>query len=307
MGGNCNTRPKRRAVHGVFLLDKPSGLTSNAALQQVRRLFRAEKAGHTGTLDPFAEGLLPVALGEASKFASWQLHADKTYRADVLLGVRTTTGDLEGETVQTRPVDVDRAAVERALAAFRGDISQVPPMYSALKVDGRPMYEYARAGIELVREARTVQIHALDLIAFDAPRMSIEVRCSAGTYIRTLAEDIGEQLGCGAHLTRLVRLGSGGFELQQAHGINWLEQVDETVRDDILLPVDALVAHLPRLDVAADIAQDLLHGRHPQLHTVAAGMYRIYDGTQFAGLAERDERGIMFPRRMMSVGMALES
>ena len=204
---NGSTRPKipRRVLDGVLLLDKPLGLSSNDALIRAKRIYLAKKAGHTGTLDPLATGLLPLCFGEATKFSQDLLEADKTYEATMRLGVRTTTGDAEGEALQTRDVTCDEAAIHAAMAHFRGEIAQVPPMYSALKRDGKPLYEYARAGQTVEREARNVTIHALEMIACALPDVTFRVTCSKGTYARTLAEDIGEKLGCGAHLVALPR------------------------------------------------------------------------------------------------------
>ncbi|HET7794053.1 MAG TPA: tRNA pseudouridine(55) synthase TruB, partial [Rhizobacter sp.] len=211
-------RPRlpKRAVHGVLLLDKPLGLSSNDALQKAKRLYRAEKAGHTGTLDPLATGLLPLCFGAATKFSQVSLEADKTYRATLKLGVTTRTADAEGEVLQTREVQVTREQIEAACERFTGEIAQVPPMHSALKRDGKALYEYARAGIEVEREARQVTIHAIAIIGWQHDELTLDVRCSKGTYIRTLAEDIGEALGCGAHLSALRRTASGPLTLDAA-------------------------------------------------------------------------------------------
>src|SRR5471032_2970792 len=213
---NGSTRPKipRRALDGVLLLDKPLGLSSNDALIRAKGMYRVKKAGHTGTLDPLATGLLPLCFGEATKFSQDLLEADKTYEATMRLGIRTTTGDAEGEAIDTREVTCDEAAVRAALPKFLGEITQVPPMYSALKRDGKPLYEYARAGQTVEREGRNVTIHALDLIACALPDVTFRVTCSKGTYVRTLAEDIGETLGCGAHLVALRQIGVGVLTLE---------------------------------------------------------------------------------------------
>ena len=206
----------RRAVHGVLLLDKPLGLSSNQALQQAKRLYRAEKAGHTGTLDPLASGLLPLCFGAATKFAQVSLDADKAYRATLVLGQRTSTGDGEGALVEERPVNVDRAAIEAACARFTGSLLQLPPMHSALKHEGRALYEYAREGVEIEREPRQVQIYGIDIVVWHDAVLVIDVRCSKGTYIRTLAEDIGAALGCGAHLGALRRTASGPLPVRRS-------------------------------------------------------------------------------------------
>lgn len=296
-------RSKRRPIHGVLLVDKPAGMSSNSALQQARRLLLAEKAGHTGTLDPFADGLLPVCLGEASKFASWQLDADKCYRARLCLGVTTTTGDPEGDILSQVTPQVKRPELEAVLAKFLGESLQTPPMYSALKVDGKPLYEYARAGIELPRKARPIHIHDIRLLSFDLPYAEIEVQVSSGTYVRTLAEDIGRQLQCGAHLVRLTRLASGKFSLEQAIGLAALEQMADEHRALNLLPVDALVGHLPRFDPGDAVAQRLQLGQRVRLidSPVTDGRYRIYGQSGFVGLADVVDGGLVVPLRMMQV------
>ena len=232
----------RRPVHGVLLLDKDAGVSSNAALQRAKRLYRAEKAGHTGTLDPLASGLLPLCFGAATKFAQASLDADKRYLATLRLGVTTTTGDLEGDVVRTAAVDVDRAALEAACAKFVGAIDQVPPMHSALKRDGKPLYEYARSGIELERAPRRVRIDAIRVVDGEGDLWTIDVSCSKGTYIRTLGEEIGAALGCGAHLAALRRTASGALDLASAARLAALDPLDEAARDRHLLPPDALVA-----------------------------------------------------------------
>jgi tRNA pseudouridine55 synthase len=242
-------RVQRRAVHGVLLLDKPLGLSSNQALQKAKWLLRAEKAGHTGTLDPLASGVLPLCFGAATKFSQLHLDADKTYEAVACLGITTSTGDAEGERLQQRPVHVDAAAVERVQSRFTGAIAQTPPMYSALKKDGKPLYEYARAGIDVVREPRSVVIHALQLALAEqagSAALTMRVRCSKGTYIRTLAQDIGEALGCGAHLTHLRRTETGGFRLEDCITLEALEHLPEADRLARLRPVEDLLRdHLP--------------------------------------------------------------
>jgi len=228
-----NTRPPRqprRALHGVILLDKPLGLSSNDALQKVRRLMRAEKAGHTGTLDPLATGLLPLCFGAATKFSQVSLEADKAYRATLKLGQTTTTGDGEGQVVQERPVQVDDASIASACAVMTGEIDQVPPMHSALKHEGRALYEYAREGIEIERKSRRITIHAIDIVGWQGDSLTLDVRCSKGTYIRTLAADIGEALGCGAHLSALRRTETGGFSQEQCVTLEALEAMSDDER-----------------------------------------------------------------------------
>jgi len=275
----AGARPRivRRAVHGVLLLDKEAGVSSNAALQRAKRLYRAEKAGHTGTLDPLASGLLPLCFGAATKFAQASLDADKRYLATLRLGVTTTTGDLEGEVVRTVPdVAIDRPALERACAKFVGAIEQVPPMHSALKRDGKPLYEYARAGIELEREPRRVRIHALRVVDGSGDLWTIDVSCSKGTYIRTLGEDIGAALGCGAHLAALRRTGSGALGLDAALGLAELDGLDEATIDARLLPPDALVSALPRVVLSADDAGRFLAGVRRRIALADAPALRIY-------------------------------
>ncbi len=243
------TRVQRRPVHGVLLLDKPLGLSSNDALQKAKWLLRAEKAGHTGTLDPLASGVLPLCFGAATKFSQLQLDAPKTYEAVALLGVTTTTGDAEGDVLERRSVDAAALTPERLAAVqaqFTGPIRQVPPMHSALKKDGKALYEYARAGLEVERPARDVVIHALNLALTQTeqaqPAIKIIVHCSKGTYIRTLGEDIGQALGCGAHLTFLRRIGTGGIPVERCVTLAQLEAMDEEQRLACLQPVQALLA-----------------------------------------------------------------
>jgi tRNA pseudouridine55 synthase len=251
----------RRKIHGVLLLDKPAGFSSNQALQKVRWLYQADKAGHTGTLDPFATGLLPLCLGEAAKFSGYLLEADKTYLAEVRLGVRTRTGDPEGEVLETRPVEVSEADIRAVLPRFLGNILQVPPMHSALKRDGRPLYEYARQGIELERAARPVVIHRLDLVAVEGETLVLRVHCGKGLYVRVLAEDIGAALGCGAHVAALRRERVGPFALAEAVTVPDLEYLTLAERDALLKPVDVLVQGLARLDLDLESAWQLTHGQ----------------------------------------------
>ena len=263
-------------MHGVLLLDKTLGLSSNDALQKAKRLFRAEKAGHTGTLDPLATGLLPLCFGAATKFSQVSLDADKRYTATLKLGVTTTTGDGEGEVLQRREVAVTRAAVEAACAQFTGAISQVPPMHSALKRDGKPLYEYARAGIELEREARAVTIHRIAIIDGDHDTWTIDVRCSKGTYIRTLAEDIGRLLGCGAHLSALRRTGSGALTLDRAHTLDQLGAMTEAERDAHLMDADALLADWPVIRLGTEDAGRFLSGLRRRVPMPDAPNIRVY-------------------------------
>ncbi len=258
------TRVQRRPVHGVLLLDKPLGLSSNQALQKAKWLLRAEKAGHTGTLDPLASGVLPLCFGAATKFSQIHLDADKTYETTVRLGVKTATGDAEGDVIETRPVSCTVGQVVEVLDRFMGPIAQVPPMHSALKKDGRPLYEYARDGETVEREARHVVIHDLDLLDMqllgDAPHLRLRVRCSKGTYIRTLGEDIGEALGCGGHLTMLRRIATGPFDDSQCIALDALEALSETDRLARLLPVQALLDGHDPVTLDAEHAGRFLSG-----------------------------------------------
>lgn len=289
-----------RRVDGVLLLDKPQGLTSNAALQTARRLYCAAKGGHTGTLDPLATGLLPVLFGEATKFGGELLDADKTYAAEIALGAVTTTGDAEGEVVERHPVAATRDEVARVLAGFRGAGTQVPPMYSALKREGRPLYAYARAGQSVDRPARPIRIDELTLDAFDGTCLAITVRASKGTYIRVLAEDIGRALGCGAHLAKLRRLAIGPFRVGDAATIAGLESLDVTARDARLLPVDALVGHLPAAALGAAAVERFTQGAATESPRADSARVRVYgaDGT-FLGIGLTGPDGRLKPLRLV--------
>ena len=269
-------RVVRRAVHGVLLLDKPLGWSSNDALQKAKRLFRAEKAGHTGTLDPLASGLLPLCFGAATKFSQISLDADKRYLATLRLGLTTRTGDAEGEVVQRREVALERAAVAAAIARFVGTIEQLPPMFSALKHDGRALYDYARRGISVERQPRRVTIHRIDLIEWQHDTLVLDVRCSKGTYIRTLAEDLGEALGCGAHLAALRRSASGAFSVDDALTLEALAAMDEAQRDAQLKCADALLAHWPRVQLPDDEAGRFLTGLRRRVGLDDAAAVRVY-------------------------------
>lgn len=281
-------RVPRRPVHGVLLLDKPLGLSSNDALQKVKRLFRAEKAGHTGTLDPLATGLLPICFGAATKFSQVSLEADKGYRATLQLGQTRVGGDREGEITSERPVACDRAAIEAACARFTGLISQLPPMQSALKHNGRALYEYARAGVTVERQPRQVTIHRIDIIEWQADRpdlLVVDVLCTKGTYIRTLAEDIGEALGCGAHLAGLRRIVSGPVDLRGSVTLAALEAMDEPARDACLRPVDVLLADWPAVQLGEADAARFLSGMRRRVVHADAEHVRVYgpDGRSLLG------------------------
>lgn len=293
-------------IHGVVLLDKPVGLSSNRALQRVRGIFQARKAGHTGSLDPFATGMLPICLGEASKTAAFMLEAGKRYRATALLGEATTTGDIEGEVIQTCPVpDIDAEKLAQSLQQFVGEIEQVPPMYSALKHHGKPLYEYARAGIEIERPARTVTLHALDLVAWQAPNLSFDVHCSKGTYIRTLAEDIAAALGSCAHLIKLRRLSVEPFESQGMVSLQQLQHArDHGGLQGFLLPADVGLADWPRIELDTAQHGKFMHGNHFQFSAdeLPIGKVRVYGpDDNLLGLAEYSLQGILQPMRVFNL------
>ncbi len=298
-------RVARRPVHGVLLLDKPLGWSSNDALQKVKWLLRAEKAGHTGTLDPLASGVLPLCFGAATKFSQLQLDADKTYEAVACLGLKTSTADAEGSVIETRPVQVDDAALKRVVAQFTGLIRQMPPMHSALKKDGRALYDYARAGIEVEREAREVRI--IELTATLAGEMpgreliKMRVKCSKGTYIRTLAEDMGEALGCGAHLTALRRTETGGFGLSQCVTLEALESMTEQERMKCLLPVDTLLSDHTPVDLDAENSGRFLSGLRRRGAWEDTAQAAVYAGNPRTLLGSAHVRaGELIPTRLLS-------
>ncbi len=296
-------RPKtvRRPVHGVLLLDKPLGWSSNDALQKAKWLLRAEKAGHTGTLDPLATGLLPLCFGAATKFSQVSLDADKAYRATLRLGQRTTTGDREGTVTDERPVQIDAAQLQAAVARYTGAIAQLPPMHSALKKDGKALYEYARAGTVVERTPRQVQIHAIDIVGWQDAELVLDVRCSKGTYIRTLAEDIGDALGCGAHLSALRRTASGPLTLAGAVTLTDLEAMDEPARLALLQPVDALLADWPQVALDADEAGRFLTGLRRRLLQPDASALRVYGPQPRAFLGSAHiTAGELIPDRLLS-------
>ncbi|MBI4938608.1 MAG: tRNA pseudouridine(55) synthase TruB [Nitrosomonadales bacterium] len=290
----------KRPLDGVLLFDKPLALSSNIALHKVRRLFQAEKAGHTGTLDPLATGLLPICFGEATKFSNALLDADKTYRALVKLGVTTATGDAEGEVIRSCAVALNEAQVRGALRDFTGAIRQIPPMHSALKHQGKPLYEYIRKGETVEREGRSVTIRELVLEQFSGDEMEITVRCSKGTYIRTLAEDIGNALGCGAHLRGLRRTAIAGFQLGQAHSLHELEGMAMGEREACLLPVDSLLQDLPVLELDEGQVTRIAQGQRLAVDSALPdGRVRLYGCGQFAGVGELSGRCLV-PVRLLS-------
>lgn len=297
------SKPAKRPVHGVLLLDKPLELSSNRALQTARWCFHAEKAGHTGVLDPLATGLLPVCLGEATKFSAYLLDADKGYTATVQFGHHSSTGDSEGELTAIGPVTFDQTQLLAALAQLTGPIEQVPPMYSALKHQGKALYAYAREGITIERKPRSVVIHRLQLLAFDGQQAVLDVQCSKGTYVRTLAEDLGRILGCGAYLTGLRRTRTGGFDLADAITLDALEALSPEARLATLLPVDVLVSHLPAHGLDEVEVQKICHGQPVHLAekgAIIAGC-RLYDPhKRFVGLGRVRADGLLWPDRLLA-------
>jgi tRNA pseudouridine55 synthase len=290
----------RRALHGVLLLDKPLGLSSNQALQRAKRLFNADKAGHTGTLDPLASGLLPICFGAATKFSQVSLDADKRYIATLGLGRTTTTGDLEGTTLEQRAVSVGRAAVEAVLPRFVGALDQRPPMHSALKHAGRALYEYAREGVEIERAPRAVTVHAIDVLAFEDRSLALDVRCSKGTYVRTLAEDIGAALGCGAHLAALRRTACGALRVEQAVTLDTLEVLAPAERDALLLAPDALLSDWPAWRLSADEAARFLTGLRRRVEAADAPHVRVYGPDARVLGAAHITAGELIPDRLLS-------
>lgn len=292
-----------KQVDGVLLLDKSLGMSSNDALQKARRLFSAAKGGHTGTLDPLATGLLPLCFGEATKFSADLLDADKTYEAELKLGVATDSGDAEGAVIATAAVNVRESDIFPVLQALTGNILQVPPMHSALKRDGRPLYELARQGIVVEREARPVTIHSIKLLEFAGDCLRISVSCSKGTYIRVLAADIGAALGCGAHLTALRRTRVGDLVLDGALTLAQIDAVEEGARTACLRPVDALLQSLPRLDVAGEAEQRFRHGNPVDLPTGFAGKIRVYADDVLIGVGEPGSGGRLWPKRLVQLAL----
>jgi tRNA pseudouridine55 synthase len=294
-------KPVRLRIDGVLLLDKPGGMTSNAALQAARRLFSAAKAGHTGTLDPMATGLLPLCFGEATKFSADLLAADKTYEAEIRFGVTTATGDAEGEVLERRAPEFDRPALEAALTKFRGRITQVPPMYSALKRGGQPLYQLARQGVTVEREAREVDIAELALLEHSGERCRLRVTCGKGTYIRVLAEDIGRALGCGAHLTALRRTAVGGMPIARAVTLDALAALPEEERNRWLLPLDALLQELPAIHLDEMQGRRFMHGNPVAAASEIRGKCRVYAQDGLLGIACVDAAGIAHPQRLVAL------
>ncbi|WP_424405666.1 tRNA pseudouridine(55) synthase TruB [Pasteurella sp. PK-2025] len=300
-------RKRGRDIDGIFLLDKPQGMSSNDIMQKVKRLFQANKAGHTGALDPLATGMLPICLGEATKFSQFLLDADKRYQVTAKLGERTDTSDAEGQVVETRAVNVTEQDILAALPNFRGDLMQVPTMFSALKHQGKPLYEYARAGITVEREARPITIFELSFIAYEAPYLTLEVHCSKGTYIRTLIDDLGEYLGCGAHVTVLRRTAVADYPVEAM--IDWArlqilaEQQDLALLDQHLLPTDSAVAKLPALNLDEQQSKAIGFGQRVKFENLmqVTGQVRLFsDKQQFLGVGIVDERNVIHPQRLIT-------
>ncbi|WP_255989275.1 tRNA pseudouridine(55) synthase TruB [Chitinolyticbacter albus] len=296
----------KRKIDGVLLLDKPFGFSSTGALQKARWLFQAEKAGHTGVLDPYATGLLPLCFGEATKFSQRMLDADKGYRATIRLGEVSTTLDGEGEITQSGEVTCDETAVRAVLASFLGEYDQVPPMHSALKFQGKALYEYARQGVEIERKARRITFYALDVVSFDGITLVLDVLCSKGTYIRVLADDLGKALGCGAYLAGLIRTRTAGFVLQDAISLDALAELEMPAREALLMPAEALVAELPALTLDAEQAERICHGMTVRLDGQQPGEFILYAGSQnadnarFLGLGEVGADRVLRSKRLLS-------
>jgi tRNA pseudouridine55 synthase len=302
--GSSSRRRRGESVDGVLLLDKPRGMTSNEALQRAKRLLNAAKAGHTGSLDPIATGVLPLTFGEATKISQFLLDADKRYWTDIRLGVSTRTFDSEGEVTATRDVKVSRRDLERALAGFQGEIEQLPPMYSAVKREGKPLYELARQGIEVERETRRVTIHEIRLIAFEGERLELEIACSKGTYIRTLAHDLGEVLGCGGHVSELRRLAVGNLRAENAVTLDQLEALEgASERRALLVPAGSVLDFIPDVHLTRLASHYLRQGqsvsvthRHPP-----ATWLRLYEEEgRFLGMGQVTEDGLVAPRRLLN-------
>ena len=299
-------RKRGRDIHGVFLLDKPQGMSSNDIMQKVKRIFQANKAGHTGALDPLATGMLPICLGEATKFSQFLLDADKRYLVTAKLGERTDTSDAEGQIVETREVKVKTPEILTALEQFRGNILQVPTMFSALKHNGKPLYEYARQGITVEREARPITIFELNFIEYNAPYLTLEVHCSKGTYIRTLVDDLGEDLGCGGHVTMLRRTAVADYPTEKMldwHALqNLAEQQDLALLDALLLPMDTAVAKLPALTLDENQTQGIGFGQRIKFNNPnrLQGQVRLFSHeNRFLGVAVIDENNVIRPQRLV--------
>lgn len=290
----------RRHIDGVFLLNKPLNISSNAALQKVRWLYRAHKAGHTGALDPLATGLLPICLGEATKFSHYLLDADKRYQTTIQLGTATSTGDVEGEVVESQAIPLlTEDSISKILKQFEGETTQIPPMYSALKKDGRPLYELARQGIEIERPARPVRISQIKLLSFTEQSISLDVTCSKGTYIRVLGEDIAKAMGTVGHLTKLHRIQTGHFQLDEHMTIEYLESLDEVAREQLLLPSYAAVEGLPKLELPLERVKYFNNGQESSVEFPESDGVLVFSNGQCLGLAEVNAVGRLKPKRLL--------
>ncbi|HGZ6486995.1 TPA: tRNA pseudouridine(55) synthase TruB [Vibrio parahaemolyticus] len=305
-------RRKGRPINGVILLDKPTGISSNDALQKVKRIYFAEKAGHTGALDPLATGMLPICLGEATKFSQFLLDSDKRYRVIAKLGERTNTSDSDGEVVETRPVDVTLEKLEASIEKFRGESDQVPSMFSALKYQGKPLYEYARKGIEVPRESRKITVYEIVLHRFEGDEVEMEVHCSKGTYIRTIVDDLGEMLGCGAHVTMLRRTVVAKYPYEKMVTLEQLNELLEQAHreeiaprellDPLLMPMDTAVEDLPEVNLIPELADMVQHGQPVQvLGAPEQGPLRLTMGEErlFIGVGEMNDDGKIAPKRLV--------
>ena len=301
-------RNKGRHINGILLLDKPVGITSNLALQKVKRLFSASKAGHTGSLDPLASGLLPICLGEATKVSGYLLDSDKTYLGTIKLGERTNTADAEGEVIETRPVEnIDEARINSILCQFVGAQEQIPPMHSAIKQNGQPLYKLAHQGIEVERKSRQIEIFSLELLRFADNELEIKVHCSKGTYIRTLAEDIGEALGCGAHLSGLRRIQSGPFDMEHVVTLPELEQLASEGMEELdalLLPIETALSGWPGVSLTEHTAYYLRQGQPVQVpQAPSSGWVKIFaEDQQFLGIGQIQADGRVAPKRLINMG-----
>lgn len=295
----------KQNIQGILLLNKPIGMTSNAALQKVKRLFRAKKAGHTGSLDPLATGMLPICFGEATKFSQFLLDSDKQYFVTMKLGIKTTTGDAEGKVISERPVNVTREQIEKVASEFLGPIQQIPPMFSAVKYQGKPLYELARKGIEIERAPRTAMIHSLELGDVGETEVSFSIHCSKGTYVRTLAEDMGEKLGCGAHVIGLHRIAVIPYQDKKMHTLADLEAIAHTELMNHLLPVETSLDSYPAVKLSTAAVFYLKTGQSVMApHLPTQGFVRIYDNNHFLGVGEIMEDGKLAPRRLISSDLA---
>ncbi len=296
---------KGRKVHGILLLDKPLGLSSNKALQEVKQLFKAQKAGHTGSLDPLADGMLPLCFGEATKLSTYLLDADKYYQVTIKLGITTTTADAEGDILEQKPIDhINLMQVKAVIQQFIGEQEQIPPMYSALKQAGQRLYTLARQGIEVERKSRLINIKNIDLLQFKLPEFSLQVHCTKGTYIRTLAEDIGAALGCGAHVSQLRRTAVGRYNQQDMYTLETLKEKSAeglSSLDDCLLPLDSAVMSLAEVELNADSTYYLRQGQAVMVSQIPSNdILKLYSKErEFLGLGQIDQNGKVAPKKLM--------